>query len=322
MRSGAAWLAIADSSTLRAAFSSLSSRLAAILAVMALLGIGSLGLTSATGRDAAATSRNPFADLGLPEVAVTITNEAFEGAPTMLTAGRYVLSVTNDFQQSTEESEGAALLQLPDDVSAPAFIASVRDEDSDWPADWYYGTTLAGGAYATPGTTAYAVIDLHAGEWVLWSEVPGAPQAPVPITVTGESPRNVPAPIADATVEMTDFDFAFSTPLQAGPHVVEVVNSGSQPHFMFIGGVPDGTTVAEAQAAFDAYWNPESASPAPFSFAETPELLGTGDQSAGTTAWYAVDLPAGTAVFTCFTTDPESGLSHDMLGMTEVVEIE
>jgi hypothetical protein len=286
-----------------------------------ILGTGSLGLTSASNHDATAASGNPFEELGLPEIAVTITNDASEGAPASLTAGRYVLSVTNDFQASTEGTEGAALLQLQDGISAQAFITSVRDEESDWPADWYYGTVLAGGAYATLGTTAYAVIDLHAGAWVLWSEVPGSPQAPVPITVTGESPQNVPAPIADAIIEMTDFDFAFSAPLAAGPQIIEVVNSGSQPHFMFIGGVPDGTTVAEAQAAFDAYWNRESASAAPFSFAESPELFGTGDQSAGVTAWYAVDLPPGTAVIACFLTDPESGLSHDMLGMTEIVEI-
>jgi hypothetical protein len=155
---------------------------------------------------------------------------------------------------------------------------------------------------------------------MLWSEEPGAPQAPVPITVTGEFPANPPAPVADATVELSEFDIAFSAPFRVGQQIIKVVNSGEQPHFLFIGGVPEGTTVPDAQAAFDAFSDPESA-PAAFSFAESPELLGTGDQSASTTAWYAIDLPAGTVVAACFLTDPETGEPHAMLGMTEIVTI-
>jgi hypothetical protein len=265
-------------------------------------------------------SANPFADLSLPEIAVTITNDAFANVPDRLAAGRYVLSVTNAFHDSAEETSGAALLRLPDDVGVNEFIASVQDDEGAWPPDWYYAASLAGGAYANQGATAFAVIDLTAGNWILWSEAPGAPQAPVPISVTGEFPANPPAPVADATVVLSEFDFAFRAPFKVGHQIIEVVNSGEQPHFLFIGGVPDGTTVADAQTAFEAFWDPES-EPAAFSFAETPELLGTGDQSAGATAWYAVDLPAGTVVVACFVTDPETGEPHAMLGMTEIVTI-
>jgi hypothetical protein len=297
-------------------------RLAVVAMIVAAVAIGSFGLAGATSRTVASASGNPFADLSLPEIAVTITNQEFADVPARLTAGRYVLSVTNAFHDSTEETSGAALLQLPDDISASEFIASVRDDEGAWPPDWYYATPLAGGAYAVLGATAYAVIDLTAGDWILWSEAPGAPQAPVPITVTGEFPANPPAPIADATVELSEFAFAFSAPFKVGQQIIEVVNSGEQPHFLFIGGVPDGATVAEAQAAFEAFWDPDSAPPSAFSFAETPELLGVGDQSAGTTTWHAVDLPPGTALFACFVIDPESGEPHAMLGMTEIVVID
>jgi hypothetical protein len=300
--------------------SSHSLRLAVIVMVLTALAVGNVGDAVPTSRAVATASENPFADLGLLEVAVTITNEAFANIPARLAAGRYVLSVTNAFHDSEEETSGAALLRLPDDVGANEFIASVRDDEGAWPPDWYYSTSMAGGAYATLEATAYAVIDLTAGNWILWSEAPGAPQAPVPIAVSGEFPANPPAPIADTTVELSEFDFAFSAPFKVGQQIIEVVNSGKQPHFLFIGGVPDGTTVADAQTAFEAFWDPESA-PAEFSFAESPELLGTGDQSAGTTAWYAVDLPAGAVVVACFVTDPGTGEPHALLGMTEIVTI-
>ena len=297
------------------------ARAVAVLAVLVPVIGGSIITTGAEDRATATASTHPFADLELPTIPVTITNDAFEGVPSFLSAGRYILSVTNAFRASAEETAGAVFLRLPDDMGANEFIASVHDDGSEWPAAWYYATALAGGPYANLGATAYAVIDLTAGQWMLWGEAPGAPQRPVSVTVTGTPPADLPAPTADVTVELTEFGIAFDAPLRPGHQAIEVVNAGEQPHFLFIGGVPDNTTVAEAQAAFEAFWNPETAPPAAFSFADSPELLGTGDQTAGTTAWYAVDLPAGTVVVACFVTDPETGQPHAMLGMTEIVEI-
>lgn len=300
---------------------SVRRRLTQTMAAAVLLLFGSSG-APADQDGAAAQSSNPFADLGLTEMAVTVTNDAFEGVPATLPSGRYVLSVTNAYDDVPDDTAGAALLRLPDGIDAADFIALAAEDAGAWPADWYYETTLAGGAYAALGETAYAVIDLSAGEWMLWSEAPGSPQEPVPITVTGTPPPDPPTPIADIAVELSDFEIAFSAPLRGGQQTIEVDNTGRQPHFLFIGGVPDGTTVADAQAAFAAYWDPESAPSAPFSFAESPELVGTGDQSAGTSAWYAVDLPAGALVVACFVTDPATGEPHAVLGMTVVLGIE
>jgi hypothetical protein len=292
-----------------------------LIATALAMTIGALG-RPAPERHALAAETNPFAGLGLPEIAVTITDGAFEGVPTRLSAGRYLLAVTNAVSASEEETEGAALLQLPASLAASDVIAKMQDDETDWPADWYGETTLAGGAYAALGDTAFAVIDLTAGNWILWSEAPGSPQDPVLIEVTGDLAANPPRPVADVVIELSEFEISFGAPLRSGEQVIEVVSVGQQPHFLFVGGVPDGTTVAEAQAALAAYWEPDSAPAAPFSFAESPELVGTGDQSAGTTAWYAIDLPAGTVVIACFVVDPETGQPHAMLGMTEVAVIE
>ena len=72
----------------------------------------------------ASGSGNPFADLGLPEIAVTITETAFEGVPAELAAGRYVLTVTNALEAGAgplgPESSGVNFLRLTDELTAEA----------------------------------------------------------------------------------------------------------------------------------------------------------------------------------------------------------
>ena len=281
-----------------------------------------------------------FADLGLPEIAVTITETAYEGAPAELAAGRYVLTVTNALEPGEgefgPESTGAAFLQLPEDVTAEDFIAEfgppeaadaaaspmAEEEEFMLPPPWYYETTLAGGPYALPGETRSAVVELTAGEWVLWAEFPGAPQAPVPVTVTGEAPADQPAVSADVRIEMSEYTFTFPTPLPAGSHVIELANVGEQPHFIGMGRVPEGTTLDDVMALFAMFEDPMATPVGGLSFEDITVVLDTADQSAGVTAWYTAALEPGTYLAICFVPDPESGTPHAMLGMTQLVEVE
>jgi hypothetical protein len=81
----------------------------ALLAVLLLLGTS---LSTALARQDAA---NPFADLGLPEIAVTVTDTAIEGAPADLPAGRYVLAVTSEATSDDPAApiSGVGFLQPP-----------------------------------------------------------------------------------------------------------------------------------------------------------------------------------------------------------------
>jgi len=314
--------------------------LARLVAVMVLGAALAASITSVKAQE----GDNPFADLGLPEIAVTITDDAFEGAPSELEAGRYVLAVTNEVEPAEDafiETLGAAFLQAPEGMTAAELVEmlgpaaatpeAAADEASpaaeegggdEGPPPFYYETGLAGGTYAFPGETAYAVIDLTAGEWILWAEDPGASQAPVPVTVTGEPPADQPAPTADVTVEMSDHAFAFDPPLAAGPQVIELANVGEQPHFFLLLGVPEGTTIEDFLALSATFGDPAATPPAGLSFEDVTEGFNTGDQSAGVTAWYAADIEAGTYVAVCFVTDPETGMPHALLGMAEVVVVE
>ena len=119
---------------------------------------------------------------------------------------------------------------------------TAADEGALAPPAWFYEVALPGGPYALPGETASAVIDLTAGEWVLWGEFPGAPQAPVPVTVTGDAPADVPAVNADIQIKMVEYAFVVPTPFPAGPQVIEIANVGQEPHFFTMARVPEGTT--------------------------------------------------------------------------------
>lgn len=324
------------------------------LLVVTLLGAALLIPSSVSAAQATpvGATENPFADLGLPQIDITVTDTAFEGVPAELDAGRYVVALTAT--TSDPAGGGGTFLRMPEGMTAAAFAelvappsatpiaeeatdaaspAAEEGGEGDAPPPWYYETAMAGGPYVASGGTNYAVVDLTAGEWVFWAEFPGAPQAPQPIAVTGDLPADLPTPTADVTIEMSDFAFSFSTPLAAGEQVLEVANVGAQPHFIGIVGVPDGTTVEDLLALVEmemggmggtpeAGAEPAATPVAALSFEDIEDVFGTGDQSAGTTAWYSASLDAGTYAAVCFVTDPETGMPHIMLGMIDVFQVQ
>lgn len=304
--------------------------------VLVMLTLSLLAPLPAAARQADA---NPFADLGLPEIAVTITDSAIEGAPAALAAGRYVLAVTNNatVNDPASQTSGVGFLQPPDGMTAADFIAEVAAGPAgaspmaspeaeaaaamEGPPPWYYEVPLAGGIYAESGATAYAVLDLAAGEWVLWAEDPTAPQPPVAITVSGEPPTDQPTPEADVTITMTEFAFTLDQPFAAGPQVIALTNDGQQPHFLGLAGVPDGTTVDDFLQLSMTYMDPMATPPANLAFPDLQSVVDTADMSSGVTMWVTADLAASSYVLVCFVPDPETGMPHAMLGMVDIVTV-
>ena len=314
-----------------------SKSLVAIVTMLLTLLLGSLRAVAQGGAEEA--GGNPFADLGLPEIAIILTEAAIEGAPEELVAGRYVLAVTNTIPAPSLEMgppvSGATFVQVPADQSAEDFVVQLGppgEGDSDSPPAegpppappaWYYETTLSGGPYVMPDQTSYAVIDLTPGAWVLWGRSFAAAPEPVIVTVTGEAPADQPVPQAAVRVEMTEYSFSVSPGLAAGPQMIEVVNEGVQPHFLSVTGVPAGTTVEDALALlFGMGADPAAAPTGGLGFDDLVPVLDTTDQSHDVTAWYAADLAPGTYLLACYVPDPGSGAPHAMLGMAQIVEVE
>jgi hypothetical protein len=306
-----------------------TARLFAVLLLLAAL--------AAPLRTSAQDTANPFAVLGLPEIAITVTDTAFDGAPSELEAGRYVLSVTNS--RSSEEDAGVGFVQAPEGMTAAELIgfmaslsatpeaadgeaAPAEEEGGTGAPSWYYETEIAGGVYAPAGETAYAVIDLSAGEWMLWGDLPEAPQAPVPVIVTGETPADQPTLAADVTIAMQEMSFSVDGSLTAGPQTIALTNAGQQPHFLLMIGVPEGTTPEDFLALSAAFaGDPTASPPAGLSFQELTTGIESTDLSSGGTVWLHADLAAGTYVLACFFPDQETGAPHAFLGMVDVVTV-
>lgn len=296
-------------------------------------------LVSAAAQESGGDADNPFTELGLPEIAVTLTEQAIEGAPDELTAGRYLLAVTNTIPAPSSEMgppvAGVTFVQVPADQSAEDFVVQLGPppgEGSDAasppagpppaPPAWYYETTLSGGPYVMPDQTSYAVIDLTPGAWVLWGRSFAAAPAPALVTVTGEAPADQPAPEAAVRIDMAEYSFTATPGLAAGPQIIEVVNVGVQPHFLSITGVPAGTTVDDVLALFGMGAEPGATPASGLSFEDLVVTVDTTEQSNGVTAWYAADLAPGTYLLACYVPDPGSGAPHAMLGMMQIVEVE
>lgn len=312
---------------------------ATLLALTALARRG-IGTASAQeGTPEAGSSSNPFADLGLPELVVTVTDTGYEGVPAELPAGRYVLVVTNAISAPNEnlpdilDFAGAGLLKVPAEFTLEELLAMMATPPSlesgsteaapegMGPPPWYYETTLGGGPFARRGETDYAVVDLTAGDWILWSEDPTSPRLLAGVRVTGDLPGDLPAPSGSKRVEMSDFAFTID-PLQTGRQTLEVTNVGVQPHFLGMALVPNGTTLEDVLSLFAAlFGDPSATPPDDLSADDLRIVVDSAAQSAGVTAWHSVELVAGAYVAVCFIIDPATGMPHTMLGMAQMVVV-
>jgi hypothetical protein len=192
----------------------------------------------------------------------------------------------------------------------------------DAPPAFYYDAGLAGGPVLLAGlgtTSAVGVIDLTPGEWFVAGNA--LRQPPVPFTVTGEMPAELPEPKSTATLTVGEMVITRSAgELVAGENLIKIENIGAQPHFVEIQKVPDGTTKEniEATMQFEMGGTPEAEV---LDFADLVFVGMSADQSSGTTQWVSITLGAGTHAAFCFIPDPESGMPHAMMGMYEVFEV-
>jgi hypothetical protein len=284
-----------------------------------------------------------FSDtMGLPELQVTITDTAFEGLPAETAAGRYVVTLNI----TAANGGGLGFLQLPegmtiDDFTA-IFAAPPASPEADMagmatpgmeaspaegevkPPDWIYSAKFAGGSGGDPGQTVQVIVDLVPGNWVVWGEDPEASQAPVPLTVTGETPATpAPEPTAAATVSLFEYGFKVDGALAAGPQTLKVTNVGAQPHFLILLKSPVEITKEQLEQIVQA--DMTGATPAPDSGLPNPEEFTqaayVATLSTGSSAWAPVNLEPGYYVLLCFFPDIQSGAPHAALGMYDVVEV-
>jgi hypothetical protein len=303
---------------------------------------GTAVLATPMSRAIAATlgGRGDLASLGLPTLDITVSSSSFQGAPTELKAGRYLVTVTAE-----DVDDGAVGFVSPgpgstvDDLlmvmggampegspaaaeASPAAEGEGGGEEMGAPPTFVYQAHFAGGATAMPGMPAQVVIDLAAGDWILWGDDPGAPPAPVTFTVTGDMPAELPEPAADINVTFIDFGIAVEGSLTAGDHILHIENQGAQPHFLFLAKGPDTMTNDDIATILEAEMSGQMTPEAlPFNPTDLMPVLASGTQSIGTVTWVHASLEAGTYAALCFFPTAGEGLPHAYHGMHTVFTV-
>jgi hypothetical protein len=258
-------------------------------------------------------AESPLAALGLPEVAVSVTDEGFT-TPAEVAAGRVLVTLENE----TEYTVDAAFIRLPDGVKRSE-VEGVFQSAAVLPPEWFYEMVAAGGPVARPGEVGRAVIDLGPGAWAVVQTDPTIPIGSAGVVVTGEAPpaETEPVPAADLTVRTGEYGFSFPPEIEAGRQVWKVINAGTMPHVVALSSYPEAVTADQVAAALS---QPAAATPVPAGI--DPNRFGEGPfvtvQSAGVTSWVEVDVVPGSYVALCFVPDRD-GTLHALKGMIDVL---
>lgn len=294
------------------------------------LALGASGVMAQEGTPEAAS---PFADLNLPELTVTATDEGMQIDTAETPAGRYLIHFVNESNMPEVsagfvrlvEGKGVADLSWADEVAAGTPVP--MEGPSPEASAWLYETYITGGGSAF---SPEVVVDLPAGDYGVWADDPTSPLTAAPLTVTGEADASIDGPEPEATVTITEegvggqgFAFSVAGDLVAGQQVVEVHNATDQPHFIIALGLPDGVTQDQVMSAL--MFDPTTGATPTAEMAALEQAMPVGwvgAQSAGTTQWVTMDLEVGQVALLCFVTDPQAGnVPHAMEGMVSVLPV-
>lgn len=258
-----------------------------------------------------------LADLGLPTLELNLTVGGVEGVPESIEAGRYLLTVNGEPPSETSPG-GVMLLQLPEGMTMDDAMATPQPENA--PPDFYYDSVLPGGAEIGQSGTSVSVVDLTPGEWIVAGYALMTP--PTIMTVTGETPADLPEPQSNATVVLDEMSIEITEgELVAGENLLKIENIGDQPHFVTFERLPDGSTRENVEASLQTDMTGTPA-PGAIDFAEIVHVGSSGDQSTDTTMWMPLTLEPGTFAGLCFFPDRETGMPHAFMGMHNVWVVE
>ncbi|HEX6746143.1 MAG TPA: hypothetical protein VF092_02430 [Longimicrobium sp.] len=240
-----------------------------------------------------------------PLVRVVATNYAFQ-APETSPGGLVTVRLVNRGQ----EPHYARLLRLAPGKTLADFAALRRQGRGA--ADWLVPT--GGIAPVSPGDSADLTLTLAPGRYLVICGYPGREGRPhvdmgmMREIVIAAAPRARPVqPREDVRLRVTDGTLAWSEPLAAGRHVVQVENDGTQMHQLLLARLPEGTTLEAEKRWFDDFRGERPGRPAG----------GVIELRRGERVWLALDLPPGRYALLCHVTGPD-GRNHFLAG--EAVE--
>lgn len=235
------------------------------------------------------------------------------------------------FANSGTEDHHAQFIRLNDGVTDEQFDITLQTTlqslatEGDVAFTRLFEVASAAGGPSVIGAsrTMDLVMDLQPGRYVLICFIPSPDGIPHvakgmtrKVTVTAPSSSQPSPPVAAGTVDMADFAFATMPPITAGKTMIEVRNSGREPHEMVIVRLK-GLSASQLLQMLSAPHPPPAAGagpppgPPPFEFVGGVQAIMPGQR-----AWTTLDLTPGEYALICNIPSPaHQGRPHTALGM-------
>jgi hypothetical protein len=275
-------------------------------------------LTTASGSACARRDEAPSADTAARQPAaltITATDYAFD-APDTVPAGLTTVRLVNHGDQP----HAASLVRLEAGRTLPEYIQAYREANRtkgprpEWAS--FHGGPSALVAHSEGNATLY----LEPGNYAWVCFVPGPSgivhllehrQAHGFVVQPGSGETATSAPVPTGSIRMLDFSLELSAPIKAGRHVIRVENAGVEPHHVLLFKLAPGKSMEDVQAWMQSNMQGEPPAAPAGAMAE---------MSAGTEAWFELDLPAGDYVLVCLVAGRDE-VPHIAKGMIQHIRV-
>lgn len=257
----------------------------------------------------AACAREAAPPAGPNVVTIVATDFAF-AVPETLPPGLTTFRLAN----AGAEPHHSVLFKLADGKTVADFQAVAMSATTP---DWI---TLPGSPAAImPNDTSNTTTMLAPGQYVLVCYVPSPDGAPhiakgmvKGFVVAGAAPAAAAEPTPDVVVTMSDYTFAFSTPLTAGAHTVRVENAGPQVHEITFERLADGKSLQD----YVAWGKAGMKGPPP-----SHPVGGVIGPTIGGHAYFTISLTPGKYLVLCYVPDEKDQKAHVEHGMIQEITI-
>lgn len=291
-----------------------------VLSLVALLPMGGSAQDASPSASPPARDFSLLSALGLPQIDLVATDANITGAPSEVTAGRYLVTLEN---RTADQQIQLDFIVPPAEISQEQAWADLTAE-SEEPFAWFYNSIWAGGPTAGGGQTDGVVVELTSGAWMLSvdrradSEVQPEPSYSS-LQVTGALP--VAQEVAGAVpVNLKEYTFEFPATVKAGPQIWKVTNTGKQPHFLGLASAPAGTTFNQLMDYISSAFTGTPATSV-LTDEDLRDIYSAPNISSGQSQWIQVNLDPGTYVVACFIPDQDTGAPHALMGMIQVFNV-
>lgn len=277
------------------------------------LSLSTVALIACGGRDAApetdASTLAADATSAAPNVIDVSAGDFSYTMPDTISSGATTFRLTTNGQ----ELHHMQLVRVPEDKTFEDVMGAMQGGP---PPAW---AEFVGGPNApTPmAGTSTVTLDLQPGKYIALCVIPSPDGVPhvakgmsktIIVTPNSAAPA---LPAATVTMTLTDYDFALSTPLTAGAHVLQVTNNAEQEHEVFIAKLAPGMTPAQLVAWIE---KPEGPPPA-------EAIGGTVGIEKGLSNLVHLDLTPGEYALICFVPDLKDGKPHFVHGMMKQITV-